>query len=75
MKKSDAELTLRLAEYKKEEMRWSQERLSWQEERAERVSERRQWQGLQHSWEEDSALERWKLSVLAEEIKCKWDEV
>ena len=70
-----AELTLRLAEYKKEEMRWSQERLSWQEERAERVSERRQWQGLQHSWEEDSALERWKLSVLAEEIKCKWDEV
>ena len=70
-----AELTLRLAEYKKEEMRWSQERISWQEERAERVSERRQWQGLQHSWEEDSALERWKLSVLAEEIKCKWDEV
>ena len=70
-----AELTLRLAEYKKEEMRWSRERISWQEERAERISERRQWQGLQHSWEEDSALERWKLSVLAEEIKCKWDEV
>ena len=70
-----AELTLCLAEYKKKEILWLLERTSWQEERAERVSEQRQWQGLQNSWEEDSAMERWKLSVLAEEIKSKWDEV
>ena len=70
-----SQLELRLAKYKKEELLWLQERICWQEERAERVSERRLWQGLQLSWEEGSAIERRKLSVLAEEIRSKWEEV